>query len=227
MLIFFSVSVVLMSRLTIHLRSEGDRHRSQPWQPTRPLPSARSRQHSGSLSGPPEPSVTASVCTYSGQRWSSSEKGKCSGSSSPGGSSPPESLGPTLRPSPESGVAELERDVEKGDSLRMWRRSNSLRGDSIAPLTPMFSDPERSERSTNWMTRMRSASRRDSAVHTGTDPYAPTFPRTMASWESTREAGPSLVEAEALAIPARRSDEIYAFGMPNRPPAVRLATDFI
>ncbi|KAF8603086.1 hypothetical protein BDV93DRAFT_556997 [Ceratobasidium sp. AG-I] len=227
------VSVVLMSRLTIHLRSEGDKHRSQPWQPTRPLPSARGRQHSGSLSGPPDPSMTASVCTYAGQRWSNSEKGKGSGRSSPGESSPPESLSTTLRPSPESGAVELETDVEKGESSRKWRRSNSIRMDEIIPPTPGVADSDRPERPTRWMTRMRTASRRDSAApamfSTGTNPVAhgPTFPRTMASWDSTREAGPSLVEAEALAIPTRRSDEIYAFGMPSRPPTVRLATDFI
>lgn len=222
------VSVVLMSRLTIHLRSEGDKHRSQPWQPTRPVPSARTRQHSGSVSGPPDPSMTASVNTYAGQRWSSSEKGKRSNSSCDGGSSPPESSTTTLRPSPESGLADL--DMEKGDSSRIWKRSASMRRGSITPPSPIFPETERSDRP-SWMTRMRTGSRRDAVVPVVTMsepiPLAPRFPQTMASWDSTREAGPSLIEAEALSIPARRSDEIYAFGMPSRPPAVRLATDFI
>ncbi|KAG9082100.1 hypothetical protein FRC06_005225 [Ceratobasidium sp. 370] len=165
------VSVVLMSRLTIHLRSEGDKHRSQPWQPTRPLPCARGmRHHSNSLSGPPDPGMIASVSTYAGQRWSRSEKGKGRASDSSVGGSPPESLSTTLRPSPESTPADL--DVEKAaESSRIWRRSSLLRRDSVVPgvgSTPP--EGERAERP------------------------------TIASWDTAREAGPSPVEAAALSI---------------------------
>ncbi|KAG9097584.1 hypothetical protein FS749_005952 [Ceratobasidium sp. UAMH 11750] len=218
------VSVVLISRLTIHLRSEGDKHRSQPWQPTRPVPSARGmRHHSNSLSGPPDPGMIASVSTYAGQRWSRSEKGKSRASDSSSGS-PPESLSTTLRPSPESTTADL--DVEKtAESSRVWKRSGLLRRDSAVPAAP---EGERAERPVSWVARMRS--RRDTAAAPSNsqpmpEPYVPPFPQTMASWDTAREAGPSPVEAAALSI--RQSMDGYAFGMLERPPVARLAADFI
>lgn len=133
-----------------------------------------------------------------------------------------------MRPSPESGAADL--DIEKGDNSRIWRRSASIRRDNVTPPSPVFAEDDRPDRP-NWMTRIRAGSRRDGAAPgvSGSEPIplARRFPQTMASWDSTREAGPSLIEAEALSIPARRSDEIYAFGMPSRPPGVRLATEYI
>ncbi|CAE6511274.1 unnamed protein product [Rhizoctonia solani] len=127
------VSVVLISRLTIHLRSEGDRHSKETWRPGPPVPSARGRHHSNSFSGPPD--QTASVSTYAGQRWARSEKGK--NKSLDGVGSPPESLSTTIGPSPGSTVADLNKDVEKaGESSRIWRRS-SLR---YGPATPSLED---------------------------------------------------------------------------------------
>ncbi|QRV78556.1 hypothetical protein RhiJN_06571 [Ceratobasidium sp. AG-Ba] len=221
------VSVVLISRLTIHLRSEGDKHRSQPWQPARPLPSTRGmRHHSNSLSGPPDPAMIASVSTYAGQRWSRSEKGKSrSSDSSVGGGSPSESTTTTLRPSPESTSADL--DVEKvAESSRGWRRSSLLRRDNIAPGGENNTrEPERAERPMSWVTRMRS--RRDTAGTTLNNQTQPQtyVPQTMATWDGTREAGPSPIEAAALSV--RQSMDGYAFRTLEQPPPVRLAADYI
>ncbi|KAG9125704.1 hypothetical protein FRC07_006533 [Ceratobasidium sp. 392] len=223
------VSVVLISRLTIHLRSEGDKHRSQPWQPARPLPSARGmRNHSNSLSGPPDPALIASVSTYAGQRWSRSEKGKGRSSDSSDGGSPPESLSTTLRPSPESTPANL--DVEKtAESTRIWRRGSMLRRESIIPGgSNHITEGERSERPVSWITRMRS--RRDTTTapfssSTMPEPYVPPFPQTIATWDTAREAGPSPIEAAALSV--RQSMDGFAFGSLEHPPPVRLAPDYI
>ncbi|CCO33894.1 hypothetical protein BN14_07981 [Rhizoctonia solani AG-1 IB] len=217
------VSVVLISRLTIHLRSEGDRHSKEIWRPGPPVPSARGRNHSNSLSGPPlDP--TASVNTYAGQRWSRSEKGK--NKSLDGVGSPPESVSTTFGPSPGSTVADLNKDLEKaGESSRIWRRGSLMRRDSIA-----FEGERQRERPPSWMNRMRTVSRRESAApvpsSTEMEPYVRSFPQTIASWDSTREAGPSPIEAAALSI-RRSEDDVFAFSMPERPPMARLATEYI
>lgn len=217
------VSVVLMSRLTIHLRSEGDRHSKETWRPSRPLPSARSRLRSSSFSGP-GPDMTASVCTYEGQRWARPEKGKKKSLDESTEGSPSESLSVTLGPSPGSTVADLNGDVEKtAESSRIWRRNSILRRDSLIPESERTRD-----RPPSWISRMRTGSRRDPVAPPmdsyPMEPWQP-FPQTMASWETAREAGPSPIEAAALSI--RRSEEGYAFSMPDRPPVARLATDYI
>ncbi|KAG8684153.1 hypothetical protein FRC09_015572 [Ceratobasidium sp. 395] len=220
------VSVVLISRLTIHLRSEGDKHNSQPWQPARPVPSARGmRHHSNSISGPPDPCGPA-VTTYAGQRWARSEKGKGRSCDSATEGSPPESQTTTLRPSPESTSADL--DIEKmADSARMWRRGSLLRRDSINPGgSGTLTEGERGERPVSWIARMRS--RRDTAAapfNGQTMPEPSSYPQTIASWDTAREAGPSPTEAAALSV--RQSLDGYAFNSLERPPAVRLAHDFI
>ncbi|KAG8684026.1 hypothetical protein FRC09_015658 [Ceratobasidium sp. 395] len=220
------VSVVLISRLTIHLRSEGDKHNSQPWQPARPVPSARGiRHHSNSISGPPDPCGPA-VTTYAGQRWARSEKGKGRSCDSTTEGSPPESQTTTLRPSPESTPADL--DVEKlADNTRMWRRGSLLRRDSINPGgSGTLTEGERGERPVSWMARMRS--RRDTAAAPFNEQAIPepsSYPQTIASWDTAREAGPSPIEAAALSV--RQSLDGYAFNSLERPPAVRLAHDFI
>ncbi|CAE6477277.1 unnamed protein product [Rhizoctonia solani] len=218
------VSVVLISRLTIHLRSEGDRHSKEIWRPGPAVPSARGRHHSNSFSGPPD--QTASVSTYAGQRWSRSEKGK--NKSLDGVGSPPESVSTTFGPSPGSTVADLNKDVEKaGESSRIWRRSSLMRRDSITPESERQSQRERPP---SWVNRMRAASRRDSAapVPSGTEmtAYMRPFPQTMATWDTAREAGPSPIEAAALSI-RRSEDDVFAFSMPERPPMARLATEYI
>ncbi|KAF8686408.1 hypothetical protein RHS04_00108 [Rhizoctonia solani] len=216
------VSVVLISRLTIHLRSEGDRHSKEIWRPGPPVPSARGRHHSNSFSSPPD--QTGSVSTYAGQRWSRSEKGK--NKSIDGVGSPPESVSTHIGPSPGSTVADLNKDLEKmGESSRIWRRGSLLRRDSVA-----FEGERQRERPPSWMNRMRTVSRRESGAlppsSTEMEPYVRSFPQTMASWDSTREAGPSPIEAAALSI-RRSEDDVFAFSMPERPPVARLATEYI
>ncbi|ELU42407.1 hypothetical protein AG1IA_03581 [Rhizoctonia solani AG-1 IA] len=215
--LYHRVSVVLISRLTIHLRSEGDRHSKEIWRPGPPVPSARGRHHSNSFSSPPD--QTGSVSTYAGQRWSRSEKGK--NKSIDGVGSPPESVSTHIGPSPGSTVADLNKDLEKmGESSRIWRRGSLLRRDSVA-----FEGERQRERPPSWMNRMRTVSRRESGAlppsSTEMEPYVRSFPQTMASWDSTREAGPSPIEAAALSI-RRSEDDVFAFSMPERPPVARL-----
>lgn len=202
-----------MSRLTIHLRSEGDRHRAKGWQPFPPVPSARSRQHSNSFSGPDQ---TTSVSTYAGQRWARSEKGKNKSLDI----SPPESLAAILGAS-GSMVLDSDKDLEKsGESSRLWRKGSSVRKDTLAPP-----EEQQRERTPSWMDRIRSGSRRDPDIPMAEAYLRPPFPQTMASWDTAREAGPSPIEAAALSI--RRSEEGYAFSMPDRPPVARLADEYI